>query len=344
MKLVLTYKLIAAMLAVVIGMTTIGGGAVFAANDSLPGDTLYPIKLITEDARLTLSADPATQAELNLSFAAERAREMRQLAARGVSAPEEVIVRMAQHTERAMAQIANARPEEIPALLEQTMERTRAQQQVLEEVGVGAPKETQAALQHAMQVTQRAYQTASAAQGDSNRFRNEYERQYMGTPGPHGTALPSHTPVLPRATQTPHPGQNQKQHNTVTPTVTPQQNQNQGQANTEPHQGQNREQNNTVTPTSTPHQGQNREQNNTVTPTSTPQQNQEQDQKQGGDPNREQNREQSNTVTPTCTPQQDQDQDRDRTHTSQPTKTPVPTHTPKPSSTPKSDGEGKDGN
>jgi hypothetical protein len=338
MKLALAYKIVAAVLAVVMGTAALGGGVAYAASDSLPGEPLYPVKLAAEDVRLAFSAGPAARAQLGMAFAAERVREMQQLAQRGEPIPGTVPTRMAQHMEQTMAQVTKARPEDVPALLEQVMAQTRAQKQFLEQVQAKGAQGSQAAFQRALESAQRAYETASAAQGDPNRYQQEYQYRYQGQPGPHGTATPQQqqqkqkqgdggqqSPGQGQQGQGQGPGQgggqqnrvqNQEQNNTVTPTVTPQQ-----------HQEQNREQNGSGTPTVTPqqHQEQNREQNGSGTPTVTPQQHQEQNQEQNGDgsagsPSQNQHQEQNNTVTPTVTPAQNQHQERNNTVT--PTMTP----------------------
>ena len=156
MKFVLAYKIITAVAAIVLGTTAAGGGVALAANDSLPGDALYPVKLFAEDARLALTVDPAAQARLSLAFAAQRGEEMQQLMARGEPVPEEMIARMARYTEQVMAQVAQAQPEDVPGLLERVMERTQAQEQVLDQVRACAPEETQPALRRALEVMKRA--------------------------------------------------------------------------------------------------------------------------------------------------------------------------------------------
>lgn len=65
---------------VIISMLT--GGMAYAAQDSLPGDVLYPVKIGVEDARLFLAGDSADKAELNLKFAQTRLVEMSQLASK----------------------------------------------------------------------------------------------------------------------------------------------------------------------------------------------------------------------------------------------------------------------
>jgi len=134
MKLALAYKIVAAVLAVVMGTAALGGGVAYAASDSLPGEPLYPVKLAFEDVRLAFSAGPAARAQLGMAFAAERVREMQQLAQQGEFVPGTVPARMAQHMEQTMAQVAKAKPEDVPALLEQVMTQTRAQEQFLEQV------------------------------------------------------------------------------------------------------------------------------------------------------------------------------------------------------------------
>jgi hypothetical protein len=59
------------MLALFIVMTVLLGGAgtVLAAQDALPGDALYPVRIAAEDLQLLLTFDPVKQAYLHLQFA-----------------------------------------------------------------------------------------------------------------------------------------------------------------------------------------------------------------------------------------------------------------------------------
>jgi hypothetical protein len=297
MKFVLAYKIITVVTAIVLGTTAAGGGVALAANDSLPGDALYPVKLFAEDVRLALTVDPAAQARLSLAFAAQRGEEMQQLMARSEPVPEEAIARMARYTEQVMAQVAQAQPEDVPGLLERVMERTRAQEQVLEQVRARAPEETQPALRRALEEMKRAYETASAAQGDAQRFQKEYQRRYEATPGPHGEASPAHPLTLPCENCTPEREQNQ---------------------------GREQDRNGTASPVGTPQPYQDRNREHDATATLEP------------DREREQNQNQNQAVTPVGTMQQDRDRDRDRaqeqTPTPEPTLTPAPTPIPEPTS------------
>ena len=70
------------ILAIVLALCAAGGGTVYAAQDSLPGDDLYPVKLGTEQVMMWLGDDVA-KAERALSFAERRVEEVVDLAEMG---------------------------------------------------------------------------------------------------------------------------------------------------------------------------------------------------------------------------------------------------------------------
>jgi len=68
---------------IVLSLSALGGGTVYAAQDSLPGDILYPVKLATEQVRMMLRGDDVGRAERVLSFADRRVMEIEALAEEG---------------------------------------------------------------------------------------------------------------------------------------------------------------------------------------------------------------------------------------------------------------------
>jgi hypothetical protein len=68
-------KRTAIILVIVVALSGLGG-TVYAAQDSLPGDTLYSVKLGIEDATMMLGGDDVARAERALNFATKRVREM----------------------------------------------------------------------------------------------------------------------------------------------------------------------------------------------------------------------------------------------------------------------------
>ena len=74
------------IVAIVMGISVIFGGgaaAAYASQDAIPGDTLYPVKQVVEQAELAFTTDPVHKAERHLEFAQERVAEMQALAAEG---------------------------------------------------------------------------------------------------------------------------------------------------------------------------------------------------------------------------------------------------------------------
>jgi hypothetical protein len=85
-------KKVAVILAVVVTLLAVGTGTAYAAQDSLPGDALYQVKLGTEQVMMLLSGDDVTRAERALSFVERRVREMETLAEKGRSQDLELAV------------------------------------------------------------------------------------------------------------------------------------------------------------------------------------------------------------------------------------------------------------
>jgi len=72
-----------AVVAVVLALLIAGSGTVMAASDSLPDETLYPVKLATESVRLTFTPSAMGKAELYAKFADERVAEIVAMAEKG---------------------------------------------------------------------------------------------------------------------------------------------------------------------------------------------------------------------------------------------------------------------
>jgi hypothetical protein len=68
-------KKVVVILAIVLTLSGFGG-TVYAAQDSLPGDALYPVKLGVERLAMMFRGGDLTGAELGLNFADKRVREM----------------------------------------------------------------------------------------------------------------------------------------------------------------------------------------------------------------------------------------------------------------------------
>jgi hypothetical protein len=90
-----------AMLLALMFVAVGSSAAVVAAQDALPNEPLYAVKLWTEDVRVDLTADPETRADLLIDFANRRAGELAAL-----PAPDPAITNRAQAQLQAALQIA----------------------------------------------------------------------------------------------------------------------------------------------------------------------------------------------------------------------------------------------
>jgi hypothetical protein len=221
-KLAPAIKLMAILLAVVIGMAALGSGIVRAADESLPGDLLYPVKLAMEDVRLSLPRASGNCVDLAMRFTEERAEEIRTLTAAGRRVPEETTIRMENHIKHALTQAAWASDEERAGLLMQIAERTRAQERMLGQAQATAPQRAQAELKRAMAVCQEGAEVAEDGLGDPNAFLRRY-RHRQRIPEP--TREPDQATVSPEDTQEQdhdRQGDRERQQECCTPVGTPQ--------------------------------------------------------------------------------------------------------------------------
>jgi AraC-like DNA-binding protein len=212
MRLALATRLVAVLLAVIAGTAVLGAGAVWAAEGSLPGDLLYPVKLAAEDVRLALTSAPADQVDLALRFVERRTEEVRALSEAGRQVPDETTARMEAHIEHALTQTAWASDEEMSSLLTSIAERTRAQAQLLEQVQATAPQQARPGLAHAVTVCQRGAEAAEDGLNDPQAFRRRYRHQQGASPEPaEGTPQPTNEPTGEPELATATPGSDQEQ-------------------------------------------------------------------------------------------------------------------------------------
>lgn len=68
---------------VILILVLVGGGTVVAAGNSMPDGALYPVKLATEQARLTLTPSVLSKAELYTRLADKRVAEIAYMASKG---------------------------------------------------------------------------------------------------------------------------------------------------------------------------------------------------------------------------------------------------------------------
>jgi hypothetical protein len=112
-----------------------GGGITLAsAQNSLPDQPLYNLKLWSEEVRFNLAADPQAAWQLAQSFADRRAAETRTMLAAGQSPSLVVQDRYQSQVEQAIRLAAGLPGDQALAALEQTRQQLRLQEQALSQL------------------------------------------------------------------------------------------------------------------------------------------------------------------------------------------------------------------
>jgi uncharacterized membrane protein YgcG len=209
-------------IAVILVLGLIGGTAA-AAQASLPDSPLYGLKLSLEDARLSLVGDPAQQATLALTLAAERSREMGRLAESDRPIQAQVALRLQSQLDMALQSAAAVDGPAMQRLLEQVRATTGAQARMLAQARLKALQGAQDALRQAEQAMIQAQKCAEQGLADPNTFRNRFRHQ-LGEPV-QATVTPEATATQPAPTPRPSATPHASATHSVPVTVTPQQNQ-----------------------------------------------------------------------------------------------------------------------
>ena len=148
---------IAGALMVAVGMLLGGGGAVVAgAQEAMPEDTLYQVKILSEEIRLLTEGDPLSKMDLALEFADRRAEEIVHQIDAGLPVADTILVRLMNEDDLALAIAAQAGDAEAPAALDMVRTRLEEHLRVLDYLQAGAgPNESAQLLQTRQNIRQR---------------------------------------------------------------------------------------------------------------------------------------------------------------------------------------------
>jgi len=218
------------------GLTTIllvlallfGGAGVVAsaAQDALPNDLLYPVKILSEDVRVQLAGDAETRVALSLEFANRRVGEIGSLTARGNPVPAEVVQRLETEVETALTAAVEIEATSQARALEIIRAMLAQQLQVVSQVQDRVPESAMPAITHTQELLAKRLALIEMAINDPHTLREwtrEWIPEWKTTPlrptdlpkptivlptvtiPPRPTDLPKPTIVLPTVTRPPHP-------------------------------------------------------------------------------------------------------------------------------------------
>jgi uncharacterized protein with HEPN domain len=153
------------VLAIVLALCAAGSGTVYSAQDNLPGDALYPVKLGTEQVMMWLGDDVA-KAERALSFAERRVGEMEALAEKGRSQDLDLAVEKYGYTMSmtvaAMERASNIGPD-AENVTAQVAEAMAEHLSILDTLYDMVPDEAEVAIAYAGNVSESGWEDALAA-------------------------------------------------------------------------------------------------------------------------------------------------------------------------------------
>jgi len=197
------------LMAIVVTITLLFSGAgatVYAAQDSLPDEPLYPVKTWSEDVRLSLVSSPQGQLDLTLDYTDRRVAEIASLQATAKPVSEGVTARLQEELDAALQIAAWMDDPQMVQALAQIRLLAETQSQTLTTLMGGGSSQGDPMLARLRERLQEQVRLAVAGEADPQGFRLQVrerlrDRQKMPShtpnptqPGP-ATRTPSVTPV-----------------------------------------------------------------------------------------------------------------------------------------------------
>jgi hypothetical protein len=154
-----------------------GGGTVAAAQDDLPNQSLYQLKLWTENAKMAMTGNPQEQATLLMSMAQTRVQEMAALAEQGITPPDQVRERLQQHLNQALQLAANMDEPIRAQTLLQLRDCLQTQDRIMEQLQLHVDTEIEPLLTRTRQMLQEQLHLVDEGLADPQGFQYMMENQ-----------------------------------------------------------------------------------------------------------------------------------------------------------------------
>jgi hypothetical protein len=143
------HRLMNTLIAVVLAIAIVfggGGATVYAAQESLPDQGLYQVKILSEDVTLSMAGSPQAKLKHELNFSDRRIEEVASLVSAGADIPVEVIARYQSEMQRMLELAAGLDDPQMLQELEQIRTRTQTQLEKVTKLMEGAPNPVQPTL------------------------------------------------------------------------------------------------------------------------------------------------------------------------------------------------------
>ncbi|MFH2103493.1 MAG: DUF5667 domain-containing protein [Chloroflexota bacterium] len=180
-----------AILATLLILGALFGGAAgtaYAAQDDLPDQALYPLKLTLEDIRLQLTNDPEAETDLLIQMMQTRVEEIIALYNAGEVVPGEVMTRLEQHIQQALQVASGMEDAQMRGTLAQLQLELQIHAQVMTNLQAQSQGEESQLLAQTRTMLETRIRIVDTGlvdpQGFRNTVRTEAQDTFEGTPGP----------------------------------------------------------------------------------------------------------------------------------------------------------------
>jgi hypothetical protein len=166
-----TMSALSAILLVITLLVGGTGGTVYAAQDNLPDQVLYPVKIVSEDVRIQLAGDPQSRMTLLEEFSTRRVEELMALITAGEIPSEEVVLRLQDQLQTSLELAAGLPDDQLGPDLLQLRDQLRIQEQLMERLQVEQGSKTMVVLNKAQTIIRVQLRTVEDGVGNMEVFR-----------------------------------------------------------------------------------------------------------------------------------------------------------------------------
>jgi len=168
---------------------------VFAAQDSLPGEALYPLKSLSEDVHLSLTHSPQGKLEMTLGYTNRRMDEISHLLATGKPVPALASERFQGELESTLQLAAQMEDKQMQNALSEIKGHAESQGMTIDELITRLPEQAGPAIMHLQDRLREQVTLSAIGENDPQTYRlevRERQRRHSGihnpTPANNGSA------------------------------------------------------------------------------------------------------------------------------------------------------------
>lgn len=158
------------------------GGTVYASQTTLPYQSLYPVKILSENVQLTFTGNPEDKIELLARFTERRVEELTALSEENMDIPTQTLSRLDQHTETMLHLSAELGDETQSQSLTRVRNAFQVQERIIHTLAQKETGKAEQALLMAQEKLRTKIQLAEQALDDPTILRKNMEGQTPAKP------------------------------------------------------------------------------------------------------------------------------------------------------------------